>query len=70
MIMNSNVKPFEDFQSGVGSQSQGIPIERQMPNIDMPVNNLMDELIANLANNGARMTETNLMETPENSSNG
>ncbi|XP_015877444.1 sister chromatid cohesion 1 protein 1 isoform X1 [Ziziphus jujuba] len=59
--------PFEDFQSGVGSQSQGVPIERQMPNPDTPINNLMDELIANLTNNGARITETNLMQTPENS---
>lgn len=71
--MYSNVKPFEDFQSGVGSQSLGVSIEKQRANIvdnniHIPTEILMDELRANLMNNGVGMTETNLMETPGDSS--
>ncbi|KAF3433361.1 hypothetical protein FNV43_RR24463 [Rhamnella rubrinervis] len=64
--------PFKDFQSGVGSQSLGVSIEKQRKNlvdnnIHIPTEILMDELRANLMNNGVGMTETNLMETPGNS---
>ncbi|XP_065633160.1 sister chromatid cohesion 1 protein 1 [Quercus suber] len=62
--------PFEDFHSGVGSESLGAPIEKQRRNIvnnDIPTEILMDELRANLMNNGVRVGEANLMVTPGNS---
>ncbi|KAM4104202.1 hypothetical protein ACJW30_06G139100 [Castanea mollissima] len=62
--------PFEDFHSGVGSESLGAPIEKLRRNIvnnDIPTEILMDELRANLMNNGVRVGEANLMVTPGNS---
>lgn len=64
------MKPFEDFHSGVGSESLGAPIEKLRRNIvnnDIPTEILMDELRANLMNNGVRLDEANLMVTPGNS---
>ncbi|KAL4620809.1 hypothetical protein ACB092_06G182900 [Castanea dentata] len=62
--------PFEDFHSGLGSESLGAPIEKLRRNIvnnDIPTEILMDELRANLMNNGVRVGEANLMVTPGNS---
>ncbi|KAF3976793.1 hypothetical protein CMV_000048 [Castanea mollissima] len=70
LIIYSNMKPFEDFHSGVGSESLGAPIEKLRRNIvnnDIPTEILMDELRANLMNNGVRVGEANLMVTPGNS---
>lgn len=64
------MKPFEDFHSGVGYESLGAPIEKLRRNIvnnDIPTEILMDELRANLMNNGVRVGEANLMVTPGNS---
>ncbi|XP_075668054.1 sister chromatid cohesion 1 protein 1 [Castanea sativa] len=62
--------PFEDFHSGLGSESLGAPIEKLRRNIvnnDIPTEILMEELRANLMNNGVRVGEANLMVTPGNS---
>ena len=64
------MKPFEDFHSGVGSESLGVPIEKQRRNLvnnDLPTEILMDGLRANLKKNGVRVGESNLMVTPGNS---
>jgi hypothetical protein len=64
------VKPFEEFHSGVGSQSLGVSIEKQRTNVvnnGIPTEILMDELRANLMNNGMRVAEANLLVTPGNS---
>ncbi|XP_037495670.1 sister chromatid cohesion 1 protein 1 isoform X1 [Jatropha curcas] len=61
--------PFEDFYSGVGSQSLGVSIEKQRNTVvkdDMPMEILMGELKNNLMNNGKKITEANLV-TPGNS---
>ncbi|KAF2319158.1 hypothetical protein GH714_013636 [Hevea brasiliensis] len=50
-----DMKPFEDFHSGTGSQSLGFSIEKQreaVVNDEMPMEILMGELRANLMNNG------------------
>ncbi|CAK9135819.1 unnamed protein product [Ilex paraguariensis] len=78
LIKCLNVKPYEDFQSGIGSQSLGASIEKQRANInnnEFPPEILMEELRTNLMNNGVRITlangervtEANLMVTPGNS---
>uniref|UniRef100_A0A2N9IX06 Rad21/Rec8-like protein N-terminal domain-containing protein n=1 Tax=Fagus sylvatica TaxID=28930 RepID=A0A2N9IX06_FAGSY len=62
--------PFEDFHSGVGSESLGVPIEKQRRNLvnnDLPTEILMDGLRANLKKNGVRVGESNLLVTPGNS---
>ncbi|XP_062157140.1 sister chromatid cohesion 1 protein 1 [Alnus glutinosa] len=62
--------PFEEFHSGVGSQSLGVSIEKQRTNVvnnGIPTEILMDELRANLMNNGMRVAEANLLVTPGNS---
>ncbi|XP_059458695.1 sister chromatid cohesion 1 protein 1 [Corylus avellana] len=62
--------PFEDFHSGVGSQSLGVSIEKQRANVvnnDIPTEILMEELRANLMNNGTGLAEVNLLVTPGNS---
>ncbi|KAK9283481.1 hypothetical protein L1049_011727 [Liquidambar formosana] len=61
--------PFEDFHSGVGSQSLGLSIEKQRANFDnneVPAEVFMEELRTNLVNTGARVTEiqANPMVTP------
>lgn len=53
------IKNFQDFQSGVGSQSPR-PFEGQRTETVI----LMDELRANLMKNGSGITETNIMHTP------
>ncbi|XP_048231365.1 sister chromatid cohesion 1 protein 1 isoform X2 [Ricinus communis] len=60
--------PFEDFQSGIGSESLGA-IEKQRKTIInevMPMETLMNELRSKLVNNGSKTTEANLV-TPGNS---
>ncbi|KAE7996575.1 hypothetical protein FH972_001286 [Carpinus fangiana] len=62
--------PFEDFHSGVGSRSLGVSIEKQRANVvnnDIPTEILMEELRANLMNNGTGLAEANLLVTPGNS---
>lgn len=64
------MKPFEDFHSGVGSQPLGVSIEKQRANVvnnDIPTEILMEELRANLMNNGTGLAEVNLLVTPGNS---
>ncbi|EEF41480.1 cohesin subunit rad21, putative [Ricinus communis] len=54
--------PFEDFQSGIGSESLGA-IEKQRKTIInevMPMETLMNELRSKLVNNGSKTTEANL----------
>ncbi|KAB1217653.1 Sister chromatid cohesion 1 protein 1 [Morella rubra] len=63
-------KPFEEFHSGVGSKSLGISIEKQrtyVVNNDIPTEILMEELRANLTNNGGMIAEATMMVTPGNS---
>ncbi|CAK7325907.1 unnamed protein product [Dovyalis caffra] len=60
---------FDDLHSGVGSQSLGTSIEKLRTNVvndETSMDILMEELKANLRNNGVRMTEANLA-TPRNS---
>lgn len=66
----SNVKPFEDIHSGVGSQSLGGSIERTRGiffNQDQPTEDIIEEMTANFLNRGLKDNETNVMVTPENS---
>ncbi|XP_055831731.1 sister chromatid cohesion 1 protein 1 [Solanum dulcamara] len=54
--------PFEDFQSGVGSPSVGISIEKQRANLNnnkIPPEILMEDLRTNLTNMGLHPTEAN-----------
>ncbi|KAJ6901222.1 hypothetical protein NC651_019082 [Populus alba x Populus x berolinensis] len=63
---------FDDVHSGVGSQSLGTSIEKLRTNVvndELSMDILMEELKANLGNNGVRMTEAN-MATPRNSGDG
>ncbi|KAG6765480.1 hypothetical protein POTOM_029523 [Populus tomentosa] len=63
---------FDDVHSGVGSQSLGTSIEKLRTNVvndGLSMDILMEELKANLGNNGVRMTEAN-MATPRNSGDG
>ncbi|PSS32518.1 Sister chromatid cohesion 1 protein [Actinidia chinensis var. chinensis] len=62
--------PFEDFHSGLGSQSLGVSIEKLRKNLnvnELPNEFLMEELRSNLVNNGVREAEANVMVTPGNS---
>ncbi|GFY83485.1 Rad21/Rec8-like family protein [Actinidia rufa] len=62
--------PFEDFHSGLGSQSLGVSIEKLRKNLnvnELPNEFLMEELRSNLVNNGVREDEANVMVTPGNS---
>ncbi|MCD7463607.1 hypothetical protein HAX54_050918 [Datura stramonium] len=62
LIEHLNVKPFEDFQSGVGSPSIGISIEKQRADLNnnkIPPEILMEDLRTNLTNMGLHPTEAN-----------
>ncbi|XP_024992312.1 sister chromatid cohesion 1 protein 1 [Cynara cardunculus var. scolymus] len=62
--------PFEEGHSGVGSGSLGLSIEKPRENImEMPSEILMEELRANLMNNGVSGTvaEADMIVTPSNS---
>ena len=73
-----NVKPIEDFHSGVGSQTEEISIEKQRTNhdISMQPEILMEEIGTDTANtkvpfSGAyigALSQSNLMATPGDSS--
>ncbi|KAG8644865.1 sister chromatid cohesion 1 protein 1 [Manihot esculenta] len=61
--------PFEDFHSGIGSQSMGVSIEKQRKAVvddEIPMENLMGELRTNIMDNSRKITEANLV-TPGNS---
>ncbi|KAJ6309415.1 hypothetical protein OIU77_015214 [Salix suchowensis] len=63
---------FDDAHSGAGSQSLGTSIEKLRTNVvndGLSMDILLEELKANLGNNGVRMTEAN-MATPRNSGDG
>lgn len=63
------MQTFDDAHSGAGSQSLGTSIEKLRTNVvndGLSMDILMEELKANLGNNGVRMTEAN-MATPRNS---
>lgn len=63
------MKPFEDFHSGIGSQSMGVSIEKQRKAVvddEIPMENLMGELRTNIMDNSRKITEANLV-TPGNS---
>ena len=63
------MQTFDDVHSGAGSQSLGTSIEKLRTNVvndGLSMDILMEELKANLGNNGVRMTEAN-MATPRNS---
>lgn len=72
LIEHLNVKPFEELQTGVGSPSVGISIEKQrayVNNNEIPPD-LMEDLRTNLTNLGLHpkevngVNETNHMATP------
>ncbi|KAI3817826.1 hypothetical protein L1987_11624 [Smallanthus sonchifolius] len=48
--------PFEDHNSGVGSGSMGVSIEKEMPDVN---NHEMPEIISTLMNNGINITGAN-----------
>ncbi|KAI8005869.1 Sister chromatid cohesion 1 protein 1 [Camellia lanceoleosa] len=63
-------RPFEDFHSGLGSQSLGVSREKLQTNLktnDIPTEVLIPGLSNNLWNNGVRVNEANVMVTPGNS---
>ncbi|KAJ6429296.1 hypothetical protein OIU84_020849 [Salix udensis] len=65
-------RTFDDAHSGAGSQSLGTSIEKLRTNVvndGLSMDILLEELKANLGNNGVRMTEAN-MATPRNSGDG
>ncbi|GMP69488.1 hypothetical protein CsSME_00028727 [Camellia sinensis var. sinensis] len=62
--------PFEDFHSGLGSQSLGVSREKLRTNLktnEIPPEVLILGLSNNLGNNGVRVNEANVMVTPGNS---
>ncbi|KAL7184262.1 hypothetical protein ACSBR2_026420 [Camellia fascicularis] len=62
--------PFEDFHSGLGSQSLGVSREKLQTNLktnEIPSEVLILGLSNNLGNNGVRVNEANVMVTPGNS---
>ncbi|KAI7986093.1 Sister chromatid cohesion 1 protein 1 [Camellia lanceoleosa] len=70
LIKYLNVKPFEDFHSGLGSQSLGVSREKLRTNLktnEIPTEVFIPGLSNNLGNNGVRVNEANVMVTPGNS---
>ncbi|KAL7184260.1 hypothetical protein ACSBR2_026418 [Camellia fascicularis] len=62
--------PFEDFHSGLGSQSLGVSREKLRTNLktnEIPTEVFIPGLSNNLGNNGVRVNEANVMVTPGNS---
>ncbi|KAI7980826.1 Sister chromatid cohesion 1 protein 1 [Camellia lanceoleosa] len=62
--------PFEDFHSGLDSQSLGVSREKLRTNLkttEIPTEVFIPGLSNNLGNNGVRMNEANVMVTPGNS---
>ncbi|CAL5404671.1 unnamed protein product [Camellia sinensis] len=62
--------PFEDFHSGLGSQSLGVSREKLRTNLktnEIPTEVFIPGLSNNLGNNGVWVNEANVMVTPGNS---
>ncbi|KAI8027314.1 Sister chromatid cohesion 1 protein 1 [Camellia lanceoleosa] len=62
--------PFEDFHSGLGSQSLGVSREKLRTNLktnEIPTEVFIPGLSNNLGNNDVRVNEANVMVTPGNS---
>ena len=65
-----NLKPLEEINSGVGSHSLEVPIEKQrtfFADKRMPTEIVTEELGTYFMNNGVTVPEANMIVTPGNS---